>query len=106
MSALKVALVDDHALFRTGVRASLLASDEWQIVGEAGSAREAFELVDLTHPDIVVMDIGLRDADGVSATREITRRAPKSRVLILSLYDELVDVLDALNAGASGYALK
>jgi two-component system invasion response regulator UvrY len=106
MSALKVALVDDHALFRTGVRTALLASDEWQIVGEAGSAREAFELVDRTHPDIVLMDIALQDADGVSATREITRRSSKSRVLILSLYDELVDVLDALNAGASGYALK
>jgi two-component system response regulator NreC len=103
---MRVAIVDDHALFRSGVRAALLATDEWEVVGEAGSAREALEVVVRNRPDIVLMDMALRGADGVIATREITRRSSKVRVLILSLYDQVADVLDALNAGASGYALK
>ena len=79
---------------------------ECKVVGEASSAREALILLDTQNPDVVLMDIGLPGMDGVVATREIRRRSPKVRVLILSFYDEAHDVLDALNAGASGYALK
>lgn len=103
---MRILTVDDHALFRAGIRLALANEPGWRIVGEAGSAREALALVDSQQPDVVLLDIALPGMDGVVATREIKRRAPTARVLILSLHDQIRDVLDALNAGASGYALK
>jgi DNA-binding NarL/FixJ family response regulator len=102
----KVIVVDDHDLFRKGVRQTLALMADCRVVGEAGSARDAFILLDRHHADLVLMDLGLPGMDGVVATREILRRSPSTRVLILSFYDDLRDVLDAFNAGASGYALK
>jgi DNA-binding NarL/FixJ family response regulator len=103
---MRILTVDDHCLFRAGIRLTLNAEPSCQIVGEVGTAREALLLVDAEQPDIVLMDLALPGMDGVVATREITRRAPRTRVLILSLHDQIGDVLDALNAGAKGYALK
>jgi len=102
----KIFLVDDHPLFRAGIRQSLAPYMEFCIVGEAGSARDAFVAIDTHRPDIVLMDIALPGMDGVIATREIRRRTPRTRVLIFSVHDQIGDVLDALDAGASGYALK
>jgi DNA-binding NarL/FixJ family response regulator len=102
----KIFLVEDHPLFRMGIRLSLATYAEFTIVGEAGNARDAFSAIDTHHPDIVVMDVSLPGMDGVIATREIRRRAPRTRVLLLSVHDQISDVLEALDAGASGYALK
>jgi DNA-binding NarL/FixJ family response regulator len=102
----KVLLVDDHALFRVGVRRLLTGAPEYQIVGEAATAAEAFEIVDRIAPDVVLMDLVLSEDDGIQATREIVRRAPKARVLILSAHDQIGDVMAAFAAGAAGYALK
>jgi DNA-binding NarL/FixJ family response regulator len=102
----KILIVDDHALFRLGVRHILSAAPEFQIVGEESSARAAFSLLDSERPDVVLMDVSLPGMDGVVATREIKRRAGKTRVLMLTVHDQIHDVLDALNAGATGYALK
>ncbi len=102
----KIFLVEDHPLFRMGVRQSLAAYAEFTVVGEAGNARDAFAAIDTQPPDIVVMDVSLPGMDGVIATREIRRRAPRTRVLLLSVHDQISDVLEALDAGASGYALK
>ncbi|HLK91942.1 MAG TPA: response regulator transcription factor [Polyangia bacterium] len=102
----KIFLVEDHPLFRMGVRQSLAAYAEFMVVGEAGNARDAFAAIDTQPPDIVVMDVSLPGMDGVIATREIRRRAPRTRVLLLSVHDQISDVLEALDAGASGYALK
>jgi DNA-binding NarL/FixJ family response regulator len=102
----KIFLVEDHPLFRMGVRQSLAAYAEFTVVGEAGNARDAFAAIDTHPPDIVVMDVSLPGMDGVIATREIRRRAPRTRVLLLSVHDQISDVLEALDAGASGYALK
>lgn len=102
----KIFLVEDHPLFRMGIRQSLAAYAEFSVVGEAGNARDAFAAIDAQPPDIVVMDVSLPGMDGVIATREIRRRAPRTRVLLLSVHDQISDVLEALDAGASGYALK
>jgi DNA-binding NarL/FixJ family response regulator len=102
----KIFLVEDHPLFRMGIRLSLATYAEFTIVGEAGNARDAFSAIDAHHPDIVVMDVSLPGMDGVIATREIRRRSPRTRVLLLSVHDQISDVLEALDAGASGYALK
>jgi DNA-binding NarL/FixJ family response regulator len=104
--AMKVALVDDHELFRAGIRHILEATPDCQLVGEASTARDALSMIETARPDVVLMDIALPGMDGVVATREVRRRVPSTRVLILSAHDQTHDVLDALDAGATGYALK
>jgi DNA-binding NarL/FixJ family response regulator len=103
---MKVVLVEDHALFRMGVRQILATAPGYELVGEASTARAAFKVIEAVEPDVVLMDIALPGMDGVVATREIRRRAPSVRVLIMSAHDQVHDVLDAMNAGAAGYALK
>jgi two-component system, NarL family, response regulator NreC len=103
---MKIVIVDDHVVFRNGIRFLLSALPAWRIVGEAGTAREAFSIVDEQQPDLVLLDLSLPGIDGVVATPEILRRSPRTRVLVLSVHDQIRDVLDALNAGVSGYALK
>src|SRR6185436_2190538 len=93
-------------LFRMGVRHVLTNTPGYEVVGEASTARSAFRIVDALTPDVVLMDIAMPGMDGVLATREIGRRAPTTRVLIVSAHDQVNDVLDALAAGAAGYALK
>ena len=103
---MKVVLIDDHALFRLGARLALEGIPDLEIAGEASTARRGLELVDSTRPDIVLLDIGLPGMDGVLATREIRRRVPHARVLIVTAHDQVNEVSDAFEAGASGYALK
>jgi DNA-binding NarL/FixJ family response regulator len=103
---MRIVLVEDHPFFRLGVRVLLRGVPEYQVVGEAGTAREAFHLIDTVRPDVVLMDIVLPGLDGVVATREIIRRSPAVKVLIVSAHNDLRDVSDALAAGAIGYALK
>jgi RNA polymerase sigma factor (sigma-70 family) len=103
---MRILIVDDHPLIRAGIRSLLGRVPHWTIVGEAATAREALVLLDAREPDAVVLDIALPGMDGVIATREIRRRAPATRVLILTAHGELADVRDALAAGASGYVLK
>ncbi|MES1165372.1 MAG: response regulator transcription factor [Verrucomicrobiota bacterium] len=103
---MNLVLIDDHPLFRAGVRQALMEAPECHIVAERGRARDAFPDIDVHQPDIVIIDVGLPGMDGIVATRAILRRAPRCRVLILTMYDQLSDVLDALAAGAAGYALK
>jgi len=103
---MKIILIDDHALFRVGARLVLEGTPGFEIAGEASTARRGLELVDAARPDIVLMDIALPGMDGVLATREIRRRAPQARVLIVTAYDQVNEAIDAFEAGASGYALK
>ena len=103
---MRIVLVEDHPFFRLGVRVLLRGVPGYEVVGEAGSAREAFHVIEAVRPDVVLMDIVLPGLDGVVATREIIRRLPSVKVLIVSGHDDLHDVSDALAAGAIGYALK
>jgi DNA-binding NarL/FixJ family response regulator len=103
---MEILIVDNHEVFRLGLRAALSTVEGLQVVGEAATAREALVWMDKKRPDLVIMDMALPGMDGAVATREIKRRSPEVRVLILSVHEQVVDVLDALNAGASGFALK
>jgi len=103
---LKILLVDDHALFRAGVRRLLADSPDCQIVGEAGTADGAVEMLGRVAPDMVLMDIAMPGTDGIAASRELLRRAPGVRVLIVTAHDQIGDVVAAFAAGVSGYALK
>jgi len=98
--------VDDHPLFRVGIRKAVSANSRVEIVGEASTADEALKLTETVCPDVFLMDIGLAGMDGVRATREIKRRAPDSKVLIVTAHGDINNVLDALDAGASGFLLK
>jgi two-component system response regulator NreC len=103
---LRIALVDDHPLFRAGIRSILAEQSDLAIVAEADDARHAYELAESTRPDVMVMDVNLPGVDGVSATREVLRRSPQTKVLILSMYTDEIHAARALAAGASGYAMK
>jgi len=104
--ATRIVVIDDHEIVRIGVRDFLAALPRVEVVGESATAREAFRLIEEAKPDVVVMDLVMRGMDGVVATREVLRRAPKARVLILSAHGQIQDVLDAMEAGAVGYVLK
>ncbi len=106
MKKLRVLLVDDHEVVRLGLMA-LLEDIEWaEIVGEAGSAEEAIQAVQLTDPDVIVMDIRLPGASGINACRFITQKWPNIYVIMLTTSGDDELIFDALQAGASGYILK
>ena len=102
---LRVMLVDDHDLFRTGLR-NLLEEQGVHIVAEAPDGSTALQLVRELTPDVVVMDLNMPGMNGIEATREITRVAPLTRVLVLTISDQDDDVMDAILAGACGYLMK
>jgi len=104
--SLRVLLVDDHDLFRTGLRNLLEEQDSLEVVGEAATGLEAVEQVRDLSPDVVVMDLNMPGMGGVEATRHIAEIAPLARVLVLTISDEDSDVTDAVLAGACGYLLK
>lgn len=107
MSDIRVMLVDDHAIVRTGLRAVLGAAPEIEVMGEAASGTEAVALLARRSADVVVMDISMADGDGIAATREITGAgAGAPRVLVLTMHAEEAYLEAVLEAGASGYLVK
>ena len=106
MSAVRILLADDHTLVRAGIRALLEGIDGTQIVAEAVNGRDALALTKEHHPDLVVMDISMKDLNGIEATAQIVAEMPSARVLILSMHGSEEFVRRALKAGASGYIVK
>ncbi|KYH33789.1 response regulator [Neomoorella mulderi] len=105
--AIRVVLVDDHAVVREGLRALLAREKDIEVVGETGSAAELLTLVDKVRPEVVVMDLQLGNGqNGVEATRALLRKRPDLKVVILSMYDDRELIFRALEAGARGYVLK
>jgi DNA-binding NarL/FixJ family response regulator len=104
---IRVVLVDDHAIVRTGLKAVLGAAPDIEVVGEASGGREAVALLARTPADVVVMDISMVEGDGITATREITGRGGNApRVLVLTMHAEAAYLEAVLEAGASGYLMK
>jgi DNA-binding NarL/FixJ family response regulator len=101
-----VLLVDYQKLMRDGIRAILERSSEFRVVGEAESGADAVRLCKKAHPALVIMDIGLPGMNGIEATAEILRHSPKTRVLIVSVYDDENAVVSAIRSGARGFVLK
>jgi two-component system response regulator NreC len=102
----KVAVVDDHRLFREGLCELLEARGDLRVVAQAASAADAWGAVDASDPDVVVMDVVLRDSSGIDLVRELLKRSPRRRVLMLSMLLDEQHVAEALEAGALGYAGK
>lgn len=103
---IRVVVVDDHPVWRDGVRSDLEASGTVQVVGEAADGGDAVDVVLDVMPDVVLMDLQLPTVSGVEATQRILESAPHVRVLVLSASAEEADVLAAVKAGAIGYLLK
>jgi DNA-binding NarL/FixJ family response regulator len=103
---IKIALIDDQALLRGGIRALLEAVEDFEVVGEAGDGAEGVEVVLRTHPDVVLMDIRMPRLDGLGATRRLVAAGSTARILVLTTFDEDEHVLEALRAGAAGFILK
>lgn len=104
--AFRVVLVDDHDVVRAGLRSLFDAEEALTVVGEAGTADDALRRVGLDTPDIVVMDVRLPDGSGIDACREIKKRWPETKVLILTSYAFDDALMEAFDAGAAGYVLK
>lgn len=99
-------MADDHAMVRKGFRLILEAQPDMEIAGEAGNGREAVELTEKLHPDVVVMDVAMPELNGIEATRRLAASSPHTRVLALSMHKDSVYVREILRAGARGYLLK
>jgi two-component system response regulator NreC len=103
---IRVLLADDHAMVRKGFRLILEAQPDIEIAGEAGNGRDAVELAEKLHPDVVVMDVAMPELNGIEATRRLAASSPHTRVLALSMHKDSVYVREILRAGARGYLLK
>ena len=101
-----VLIVDDHPVVRDGLRGMFAASPRFEVLGEAADGVEAVELTVRLDPDVVLMDLRMPGGDGVQATRELTGRKLRCRVLVLTTYDTDADVIPAIRAGATGYLVK
>mgnify|MGYP003289166723 CR=1 FL=1 len=104
--SVRVVIVDDHPVVRSGLRLLLDAEQDIETVGEAGTARDAIFEVRAQKPDVVLMDVVLPDRTGIEATPDVLKEAPEAKVLILSMQDDPSYVRQAFAAGAVGYVLK
>ena len=103
---IRLVLVDDHTIFREALRAMLGAEADIDIVGEAANGREAITLARNLSPDVLVLDIGMPDMNGIEATTAIVKRSPQIKVIALSTHSDRRFVAEMIKAGASGYVVK
>ncbi|AND42233.1 MULTISPECIES: response regulator [Cytobacillus] len=102
----KIVIIDDHQLFREGVKRILDFEKSFNVVAEGDDGSEAMGLVEEYDPDVIIMDINMPNTNGVEATRQLINKYPESKVIILSIHDDENYVTHALKTGASGYLLK
>lgn len=105
-STTSVVLVDDHAMMRAGIRRVLAEHPRFEVVAEAADTRTALEKVEIKRPDLVILDLALGEESSLSVLPDMLRKSKLSKVLILSMYDDVEHVQAALAAGAHGYLLK
>jgi DNA-binding NarL/FixJ family response regulator len=106
MDPLHILIVDDHPLFRKGMRTSLKSIDGTEVVGEATTGEEAIAKAEILQPDVILMDLQMPGINGLTAIREIVKTSPHIRILVVSLFSDDDSVFAAMRAGARGYILK
>jgi DNA-binding NarL/FixJ family response regulator len=106
LEMLRILIADDHDVARRGVRALLESHPGWQVCGEAHDGREAIELADSLKPDLILLDIGMPNLNGLEAARQILTTSPDASILILTMHDTEHVVREVLRAGARGFLLK
>ena len=104
--SVRILLADDHTLMRQGLRHILESHADFDIVNESSSGIEAVEAARQLKPDVAIVDVGMKELNGIEATAQILKHSPHTAVLILSMYDDERYVLRAVKAGARGYVLK
>ncbi|BAB07347.1 response regulator transcription factor [Halalkalibacterium halodurans] len=103
---IQIVIIDDHQLFREGVKRILAMEPEFEVVADGEDGENAVELVETYNPDVILMDINMPKVNGVEATRDLIQRYPDVKVLVLSIHDDESYVTHVLKTGASGYLLK
>jgi two-component system response regulator NreC len=106
MSRIRILLADDHTVVRQGLRKVLEDRPDWEVVAEAGDGREAVRQAEEHKPDVAIIDVAMPLLNGIEATRQICKRSPSTRVLVLSMHSDEAYVHQLLKAGATGYLLK
>ena len=106
MARLRILLADDHRVVRQGLRRVLEDRLDWEVVAEAGDGREAVRLAEEVKPDVAIIDVAMPLLNGIETTRQIARKAPATRILVLSMHSDEAYVNQILKAGATGYLLK
>jgi two-component system, NarL family, response regulator NreC len=102
----RILLGDDHTLVRQGIRKIIEERKSWTVVGEAADGRELVRLALAETPDLIIMDVAMPTLNGIEATRQILRKLPRARILMLSMHADEAYIIQALQAGARGYLLK
>jgi len=105
-AAIRILIVDDHAILRKGIRALLSTEADMEVVGEAANGLEAVAQAGALHPDVILMDLVMPEVDGIEATRRIAAELPGARILVLTSFAADDKVFPAIKAGALGYLLK
>ncbi|MFV9504954.1 MAG: response regulator [Oscillochloridaceae bacterium umkhey_bin13] len=103
---IKVLIIDDHPLFRQGIRWTLDDTPDIQVIGEAENGQEALKLTELLHPDVVLVDINLPGLNGLEVARVIKRREPRMGIIVLSVYEDDDQLFQAIKVGAAAYSSK
>lgn len=106
MTATRILLADDHRMFRQGLREVIERKTDFEVVGEAGTGREALAMIATLHPDIVLLDIQMPELNGVAVAQQVARTHPNVKIVMLTMYREDQQLVDAIQAGARGYLLK
>jgi len=106
MSRLRLLLADDHTVVRQGLRKVLEECPDWEVVAEAGDGREAVRQAEDLKPDVAIIDVAMPLLNGIETTRQIVKRSPTTRILVLSMHSDEAYVNQILKAGATGYLLK
>ena len=101
-----ILIVDDHALFREGLKAIIERNPMYEVVGEAGNGLEALRMAGKLKPDLALMDVSLPDRSGLELILEIQKLSPKTRVMVVSMHSKIDYIVKAFQAGAAGYVVK
>jgi DNA-binding NarL/FixJ family response regulator len=102
----RIVIVDDHPILREGLAQYIAGQPDFEVIGHAESAPGALELIKKTQPDGMILDISLKDSDGIETTRQVKEALPNIKIVVLSMHDENMYALRAVRAGASGYIMK
>jgi DNA-binding NarL/FixJ family response regulator len=101
-----ILIVDDHGLFREGLKAIIERNATFEVVGEAGNGREALKMVQRFKPDVALIDMSLPDQSGIELTRDVLKFSPKTRIMMVSMHSKIDYIVGAFRAGATGYVIK